>query len=189
MAAPRQYGVYQKMFETVEAMTRYKVHGVRSLAAAALSLLLLGCSDSQPDNVPGSRDDPALLELRGAQIKPKLAERAPQPAQAISGDVSPVVGEVPQEVLDVVLKALEKLTGASRDSFESVQATAVNWPDGALGCPQPGMHYTQAPVTGYQVVVRHNGRDYDYRVGGTSYLLLCLEPGQQIPSGSATPVQ
>jgi hypothetical protein len=34
-----------------------------------------------------------------------------------------------------------------------VQAEAVTWPDGALGCPEPGIVYTQALVPGYWVVV------------------------------------
>ena len=33
-----------------------------------------------------------------------------------------------------------------------VSAESVTWPNGALGCPQPGMSYTQAVVDGMRVV-------------------------------------
>jgi len=32
------------------------------------------------------------------------------------------------------------------------QATNVTWSDGALGCPEPDMYYTQALVPGYRIV-------------------------------------
>jgi len=32
------------------------------------------------------------------------------------------------------------------------QGENVTWPDGALGCPEPGMFYTQALVPGYRIV-------------------------------------
>jgi len=42
------------------------------------------------------------------------------------------------------------------------QAENVTWSDGALGCPEPGMFYTQALVPGYRLVYRHAGSSYFY---------------------------
>ena len=33
----------------------------------------------------------------------------------------------------------------------------VTWPDGALGCPEPGMSYTQALVPGARLVLEADG--------------------------------
>ncbi len=63
--------------------------------------------------------------------------------------------------------------GASLDPLEVVSARPVTWPDGALGCPKPGIFYTQMVVNGYQVVVRAAGRTYDYRFGGSPSPRLC----------------
>ena len=52
----------------------------------------------------------------------------------------------------------------------------VTWPDGSLGCPEPGMMYTQALVEGYRVVIRAGERTYDFRGTGTTFRLC--------PSGS-----
>ena len=55
---------------------------------------------------------------------------------------------------------------------EVVSVESVIWPDGSLGCPQPGMYYTQALVEGSQVLLTHDGRGYDYHAseGGTPFL-------------------
>jgi hypothetical protein len=63
--------------------------------------------------------------------------------------------------------------GVSTDGLEVVTARAVTWPSGALGCPKPGMAYTQMVTEGYQVVVHVGGRTYDYRYGMSSTPRLC----------------
>ena len=42
------------------------------------------------------------------------------------------------------------------------EAQFVTWPNGALGCPEPGMMYTQALVPGYQIRLIANGTSYHY---------------------------
>ena len=54
-----------------------------------------------------------------------------------------------------------------------VSAESVTWPNGALGCPKPGMAYTQALVDGMRVVVEVDGTTYDYRFGRGDSPVLC----------------
>ncbi len=49
----------------------------------------------------------------------------------------------------------------------------VDWPDGSIGCPQPGMVYTQAIVNGTKIVLKHAGIRYNYHQGGTRDLFNC----------------
>ncbi|GAA5094067.1 hypothetical protein GCM10025760_24950 [Microbacterium yannicii] len=56
---------------------------------------------------------------------------------------------------------------------ELVSAHAVTWRNGALGCPQPGMSYTQALVDGMRVVVSVDGTAYDYHFGTSDTPRLC----------------
>ena len=63
--------------------------------------------------------------------------------------------------------------GVSTDGIEVVVAQAVTWPNGALGCPKPGIAYTQMVTNGYQVVVSVGGKRYDYRFGSTATPRLC----------------
>ncbi|MGL5863983.1 MAG: hypothetical protein ACRCY9_22300, partial [Phycicoccus sp.] len=52
----------------------------------------------------------------------------------------------------------------------------VTWTDGSLGCPQKGMSYTQAEVSGEVLVVRAGGTTLQYhaRVGGP--FVYCANP-------------
>jgi len=49
----------------------------------------------------------------------------------------------------------------------------VTWRDGSIGCPQPGMRYTQAIVNGSKIVLEVDGVEYNYHQGGRRDLFLC----------------
>ena len=55
-----------------------------------------------------------------------------------------------------------------------VSAESVVWPDGSLGCPIPGMRYTQVQVDGTKIVLSVNGSIYNYHSGATRDPFLCV---------------
>ena len=63
--------------------------------------------------------------------------------------------------------------GVEPEEIEVVVAERVTWPDGSLGCPQPGMSYTQAIVEGSRVVLGHDERVYLYHAGTDDQPFLC----------------
>ena len=89
-------------------------------------------------------------------------------------------GQVPQAILESILKEAAALAKVDRDQLVIARAQSVVWSDGSLGCPEPGMEYTQALVNGYWVVVEAAGKKYDFRVGGGGSFRLC-PPGQGQP--------
>lgn len=58
-------------------------------------------------------------------------------------------------------------------SIVTVSAQAVSWPDGSLGCPQPGMAYTQVMVDGALIELSVDGTSYSYHSGGARAPFLC----------------
>ena len=52
----------------------------------------------------------------------------------------------------------------------------VTWRDGSIGCPEPGMNYTQALVPGIRVVLELDGVRYEYHAGGARSIFLCENP-------------
>jgi hypothetical protein len=84
-----------------------------------------------------------------------------------------VTGEAPAELLRTIMADLAERTGVASDKILIVRAQAITWSDGSLGCPQPGMFYTQALVNGYWVVLEADGAKYDYRASGSGYFFLC----------------
>jgi hypothetical protein len=90
-----------------------------------------------------------------------------------TGANSSVKGEVPQGILDPILKEAAVLAKVAREQLVIVRAESAVWNDGSLGCPEPGMMYTQALVNGYWIVINAAGREYDFRVGSGGSFRLC----------------
>lgn len=128
-------------------------------------LLAVGCTAGRPTSEPAAEpiapEEPTGTPAIGGEEAP------PADAPALSG------GEVPQELFEVVLADLLARSGKARSDVTVVSAEAINWSDGALGCPQPGMMYTQALVDGYQVIFDIGGESFDYHLGSSGDFVLC----------------
>ena len=91
---------------------------------------------------------------------------------------SPQTGaaQLPASVLDPVIAEVARVAGVPIDQVVVVSAEEVTFPDGSLGCPQPGMVYTQALVDGYKIVAEAGGKTYDFRGTGTTFSLCTASP-------------
>jgi hypothetical protein len=86
---------------------------------------------------------------------------------------TPVVGETPLDLLEAIIADLVQRTGVDPQAIEVVRAEEVVWNDGSLGCPEPGVFYTQALVSGYRVVLQVGDETYDYRATESGAFRLC----------------
>jgi hypothetical protein len=80
------------------------------------------------------------------------------------------------EQLPIVAPAradLARRLGVDPEELEVISTEQVEWPDGSLGCPQPGMSYTQALEDGSKVVLGHDDRVYVYHAGADDQPFLC----------------
>ena len=57
-------------------------------------------------------------------------------------------------------------------SIVVVSSAEVEWPDGSLGCPQPGFMYPQMVTPGVLIVLQVNGQNYEYH-GTRTRVSLC----------------
>jgi hypothetical protein len=78
-----------------------------------------------------------------------------------------------QSVIEAALVDASQRTGHPRADLKVVTAAAVTWRNGALGCPQSGMLYTDALVPGYRVVIEAAGQRLDYHASTRGDPLLC----------------
>ncbi|GAP06851.1 hypothetical protein ATHL_01715 [Anaerolinea thermolimosa] len=109
---------------------------------------------------------------------PPAPTHTPSPEEPIMSPVTnaPVTGEAPQDVLDKVLTDLEQRLGHKPSRIEILRSEFVTWNDGSLGCPKPGVYYTQATVDGYWIIIKADEKTYDYRVASSqSTPVLCSE--------------
>ena len=79
----------------------------------------------------------------------------------------------PETVVDKAISDLVGRTNANPDEVRIVLAEDKTWPDGAIGCPEPGMSYTQALVDGSRVLLEVDGRLYAYHAGSDGEPFLC----------------
>jgi hypothetical protein len=141
-----------------------------------LTMAACGAGDASPDE---TRQQEATSTMTSSPDPTTPSE----PSSSTSSP-PPVTGGVPTELLDeIIADAAERVAVAVAD-VEVVRAEAVTWPDGSLGCPEPGMAYTQALVPGYWVVVDADGEELDYRVGRNGSFRLCENPTTTVPPGA-----
>jgi hypothetical protein len=84
-----------------------------------------------------------------------------------------VVGEVPAELMDKILADAAQLSGVNAASIIVQMSQAVEWPDGSLGCPKPGVAYLQVITSGYHVILLAGATTYDYRADGRGRFFVC----------------
>jgi len=71
-------------------------------------------------------------------------------------------------------------TDVAADDIEVVEFAMVTWPDGAIGCPEPGMMYTQALVDGYRIVLDADGTQLTYHGATGADPFLCESPADEV---------
>lgn len=96
---------------------------------------------------------------------------ATQPAAGPSDGVS-----LPARILDPIVADAAQRAGVDPADVRVISAEPRTWGDSSLGCPRPGMYYTQVQVDGYQVIVSAGGAEYDYRAGAGGRFLVCEGP-------------
>jgi hypothetical protein len=126
------------------------------------------------EETPSPSDTPDRLEIRATSPVLERVEITPP---------APGSGEVPQEIMDAIIKDIVERSGSDRSSIKVIRAEVVVWNDGALGCPRPGEFYIQMLISGYRVVLEVQGIEYDYRVSDKGSFKLC-EGGSVIPPGA-----
>jgi hypothetical protein len=129
-----------------------------------------GSAVIEPVPAEGTRPYPSFDERR---VEALPAPAIVGPGYPGTGEGTPVIGEVPEEIMDEIIADVVERAGVERSAVNVLKSEQVVWPDGSLGCPQPGMVYTQALVNGYHVVLEQGGKSYDYRVTERGSFVLC----------------
>src|SRR6056297_3828690 len=107
-----------------------------TLSIAAFALSLSGCSGDAPT---GGAVGPVAKEERNMSIDPQLESFVSHARDDLARRLE--IDEIRITVID---------------------AEFVTWPNGALGCPEPDMMYTQALVPGYRIRLRAAGALHYY---------------------------
>jgi hypothetical protein len=118
----------------------------------------------------------AVLAACGAGTEPEAEESTTTSSTAPPTTGSDTSTMPINEQLPIVAPALDDLAGrlqVAPADIEIVSTEEVTWPDGSLGCPEPGMSYTQALVEGSKVILQHDDRVFVYHAGDDDVPFLC----------------
>ena len=128
-----------------------------ALATLAALIVLAACTSGGGAN--GSSGEPSASS----------ADSSGEPGA--SGDAA-----LPASITDPIVADAAVRLGVDPSAVTIVEARAQTFPDGSLGCPEPGVMYTQALVDGYQVIVEANGTRLDYRGSAPGRFRICENP-------------
>jgi hypothetical protein len=165
----------------------------RLVLALPLVALLAACGTDDDDTgatgdtvpIVSDTDEPSTP---GPPSTPPPSPSQPPPTTPPSFSVQPsaplsttprstMPGTPIDPTLPHVVAAVDDLAGRlgiEPGAVTVVDARNVTWPDSSLGCPEPGMMYTQVLVDGVLVVLEAGGRQYEYHGGDP--LFLCEQP-------------
>jgi hypothetical protein len=146
--------------------------GASGVALALAAILAFAASGAEPD------------ERRKTETR--IVTSSMMAPLSTTGETPPMKGQVPHGILESILKEAAALAKVDREQLVIVRAESVVWNDGSLGCPEPGMEYTQALINGYWVVIKAAGQEYDFRVGEGGSFRLCPQGRGRPPLPSNT---
>ncbi len=166
-------------------MARYSRYLLLSLA------LLVACGSSPAVSRDGATEVAAGSTTVGAEsstrAEPTGSSSAPTTPESdtTTDSTSPrsrAQGEVPPDLLEGIIAHAASLLGVSAEELDIARAGEAEWPDGAWGCPEPGVVYTQALVRGYWIELQLGDLTLDYRTDGEGRFRLCGMDGTAPPS-------
>jgi hypothetical protein len=146
-------------------MNKYIKQGIQA-SMGALALAVTACS--QEELKPPSNDTAVPSESS---------------QQLVENDTNASKGSKTQDqqISNAVADLAARLN-IGADVITIKEARAVQWGSGAMGCPKPGMNYTQALVPGMRLLLEADGTIYYYHGSRQASLFYCPAERAQAPA-------
>ena len=134
---------------------------------------------------PAGTDANAATQPEDSDVGPSsslttlpLEPETPKPS-IVAGPTMPIPIPADPTISRLVTAAITELSALLDDDAAEIALVGldqVTWGDGSLGCPQPGMSYTQALVDGTRIRLLASGVVFEYHSGGTGDPFYCPNP-------------
>lgn len=140
----------------------------KRLTKLSLCTLIFTCTACQNNEMQQAD------EMKGADKKSHAMNKSEM--RTVPDDVT-----LDQQIKDAVMD-LASRTGVAADAIIVREARSVNWGSGAVGCPEPGMNYTQAMVPGLLLLLEADGTIYHYHGQQGRSLMFCPSERAEAPA-------
>jgi len=128
---------------------------------AAVVLVAAGCGNGSETS---AGQEPTVSQSEGPSSQPPTPPKPGTPSTLAQGPIGQAKADLAGRL------------GVDPGEVKLVSSEEVTWPDGSLGCPQPGMRYIQMLVNGSRMVLEVGGKQYHYHSGGRRGPFLCTNP-------------
>jgi hypothetical protein len=173
----------------------------RMTVVALLVMLLATACGGAADDMTEPTAEPSSAESDSSPVESEAdttmtttatdsnAETGDETTPTTTEDGEEPVSQTPSldDAVAFAVADLAEMVSADSAAITVVANEPVTWRDGSLGCPEPGMSYTQALVSGRRIVLEHDGVEYHYHAGRSGEPFYCATPTDPADS-EATPI-
>lgn len=146
------------------------------LLLGCLAILLAGCNPIMVADSPETPTQPpggitTSTETQTMPTEPPQHDDMPRDP--------PLLDPASPESQTLIGKAkadLAQRLSIPASQINTLEIQGVLWPDDSLGCPQPGLTYTQAPVPGYLITLESDGNEFEYHANLHDSVFYCENP-------------
>jgi hypothetical protein len=92
----------------------------------------------------------------------------------------------PQDAIEVAVATLARQLNSAPEEISVAEVRPVTWPDSSLGCPKPGMMYTQVLTPGYQIKLVRADKEYIMHTDRGHRAVQCPDGGIMRDPGTLT---
>lgn len=160
-------------------MNHFTTARLAAIGCTVLASALVACGGAAPQpGTPAAKPaaaTPATAPTTAAQPSPTSgstvrpttpAQSSPHPTGAAGGSF-PGVEPAAVDAVRAAIREAAKVASVAEATVRIEGVEPVQWRSGALGCPEPGMLYTQALVPGYRVRLSVGGQIVSYNTDAT----------------------
>lgn len=125
-----------------------------------------------PPTPPAPPSPPALTPRPGTAPPPNTG-----PTPSTNGAATPssdgALSPDMQRLVDQARADAASATGRPAADWRVVRVESVDWPDSALGCPQPSRAYLQVITPGYRIVLTNGDTTLEYHTDQRGTVVKC----------------
>lgn len=153
---------------------------MRKIATGLLLLALTACGSAA--TTPTGSDSTGTGSAPMATSPAATTASGDAPVSATPGtDLLGSTGDLEKNVISL----LSATTNSAADSLKLQNKEQVEWPNGGLGCPKPGMMYTEALVPGYKLTFTDGTQTYEVHTDQTGDTAIWCDNGEPKSLGTS----
>ena len=134
------------------------------------TLVLIGCSQEK-DVEPMEPLAPTSQKIPSTPLS-----NSPTQVDDPAMDLSTPLPDDLETLIEKAKADLAQQLSIAESTTKLVTAIKATWPDSSLGCPQPGIAYSQVLTDGFLIRLEADGNVYEYHTDANEQVFFCENP-------------